>query len=90
MTSIETFEGLGVGTRLAFLKLPQKYNLFPIFGAIAFAVTTPIGIAIGLGVRQTYNPNSQTANIVSGILDSTSAGILIYTGLVEVCHFSIL
>jgi len=46
-------------------------------------MTTPIAIAIGLGVRTTYNPNSDTANIVSGILDSISAGILIYTGLVE-------
>lgn len=42
------------------------------------------GIAVGLGVRSTYNPNSTTANIVSGILDAFSAGILIYTGLVEV------
>jgi zinc transporter 1/2/3 len=40
-------------------------------------------MAIGLGVRTTYNPNSATANIVSGILDSISAGILLYTGLVE-------
>lgn len=42
------------------------------------------GIAIGLGVRTTYNPDSTTASIVSGILDAFSAGILIYTGLVEV------
>lgn len=30
-----------------------------------------------------YDPNSETANIVSGVLDALSAGILIYTGLVE-------
>jgi hypothetical protein len=41
---------------------------------------TPLGIAIGLGVRETYNGNGATANIVSGILDATSAGILLYTG----------
>ena len=40
--------------------------------------------AAGLGVRTTYNANSNTANIVSGVLDSFSAGILLYTGLVEV------
>lgn len=38
---------------------------------------------MGLGLRTTYNPNSFTANVVSGLLDSISAGILIYTGLVE-------
>jgi zinc transporter 1/2/3 len=38
---------------------------------------------VGLGVRSTYNSNSATANIVSGVLDSLSSGILIYTGLVE-------
>ena len=42
------------------------------------------GIAIGLGVRSTYNPDSMKASIVSGVLDSLSSGILIYTGLVEV------
>jgi len=44
---------------------------------------TPISIAIGLGLRTTYDPGSFTANVVSGVLDSMSAGILIYTGLVE-------
>lgn len=48
-----------------------------------YGLTTPISIVIGIGLRTTYNPNSNTANIVSGILDSISAGILIYTGLVE-------
>jgi len=55
----------------------------PWFLCAAYGLTTPIAIAIGLGVRTTYNPNSFTANIVSGVLDSISAGILIYTGLVE-------
>ena len=36
-------------------------------------------------MRTTYNPDSETASIMSGILDAFSAGILIYTGLVEVC-----
>lgn len=49
----------------------------------AYGLTTPISIAIGLGVRKTYNPGSFTANVVSGVLDAISAGILIYTGLVE-------
>jgi zinc transporter 1/2/3 len=49
-----------------------------------YGVTTPIGIAAGLGIRTTYNPSTPTASIVSGTMDSLSAGILIYTGTVEV------
>jgi solute carrier family 39 (zinc transporter), member 1/2/3 len=79
----QMFEGLGLGTRLAGLKLPPSYKWAPLFGAIAYGLTTPIGIAAGLGVRTTYNPGSTTATIVSGIFDSVSSGILLYTGLVE-------
>ncbi|KAH9893317.1 ZIP zinc/iron transport family [Cubamyces lactineus] len=79
----QMFEGLGVGSRLAYIRLPQKYNFIPVVGALLFGITTPIGIAVGLGVRQSYNPDSTTASIVSGILDSFSSGILLYTGLVE-------
>lgn len=42
-----------------------------------------MGIAVGLGVRSTYNPGSTRASLVSGVLDSLSAGILLYTGFVE-------
>lgn len=55
----------------------------PYFLCATYGLTTPIAIAIGLGLRTQYNAASQTANIVSGVLDSISAGILIYTGFVE-------
>ena len=48
-----------------------------------FGLSTPIAIAIGLGVRKAYPPNGRTTLIVNGVFDSLSAGILIYTGLVE-------
>ncbi|KAH0286094.1 Fe2+/Zn2+ regulated transporter [Aureobasidium namibiae CBS 147.97] len=78
----QSFEGLGIGARMSAIPFPKK-SWLPWFLCAAYGMTTPIAIAIGLGVRTTYNPNSDTANIVSGILDSISAGILIYTGLVE-------
>ena len=77
------FEGLGLGTRLSQIPLPPKYNAVPIIGALVYSFTSPIFIAIGIGIRSTYNPNSATASIVSGIMDSLSSGILLYTGLVE-------
>jgi len=79
----QTFEGLGIGSRLAFMRLPEGYNWVPIAGAVLYGLTTPLGIAVGLGVRDTYNPGSTTASIVSGVLDALSAGILMYTGFVE-------
>jgi zinc transporter 1/2/3 len=81
----QTFEGLGLGSRLAYLKVPPSYDWVAILAAILYGITTPIGIAAGLGVRTTYNPGSTTASIVSGVMDALSAGVLIYTGLVEVC-----
>jgi len=82
--STETFEGMGLGARLAFMKLPASYTWVLYAGAALYGLTTPLGIAVGLGVRTLYNPDSTTASIVSGVLDSLSAGILVYTGLVEV------
>jgi len=79
----QIFEGLGIGSRLAYLKIPGKYNYVLITAAILYGISTPLGISIGLGIRNTYNPESTTASIVSGVLDALSAGILLYTGLVE-------
>lgn len=81
---IESFEGLGLGSRLALMKLEPKYHWVPYVGALVYGITTPVGIAAGLGVRTTYNPGTASASIVSGVLDALSAGILLYTGLVEV------
>lgn len=79
----QSFEGLGIGARLSAIPFPKHLRNLPWLLCLAYGLTTPIAIAIGLGVRTTYIPDSFTAQIVSGVLDSTSAGILIYTGLVE-------
>ena len=78
----QTFEGLGLGSRLAILPF-KKRSPWPWVLGIAYGVVTPIGMAIGLGLRTTYDSASQTALIVSGTLDAISSGILLYTGLVE-------
>jgi zinc transporter 1/2/3 len=79
----QSFEGLGIGARLSAIPFPRRLRWMPWALCSAYGLTTPIAIAIGLGVRTTYNAGSFTANVVSGVLDSTSAGILIYTGFVE-------
>ena len=79
----QTFEGLGLGSRLANAPWPKDRRWTPYILGVAYAFSTPVAIAIGLGIRETYEPGSATSLIVNGVFDSISAGILIYTGLVE-------
>ena len=79
----QTFEGLGLGSRLAVTPWPKPKRWTPYILAVCYGLSTPIAIAIGLGLRETYAPGSATSLIVNGVFDSISAGILIYTGLVE-------
>lgn len=79
----QAFEGLGLGSRLAVTPWPKNKKWTPYVLGLAYGFTTPIAIAIGLGVRNSYPPGSATTLLVNGIFDSISAGILIYTGLVE-------
>ncbi|GIZ39431.1 hypothetical protein CKM354_000281400 [Cercospora kikuchii] len=83
LTFHQTFEGLALGSRLGSINWPQSKRFTPYLLGLGYAVSTPIAIAIGLGVRASLNPNSQSFLIVNGVFDSISAGILIYTGLVE-------
>ncbi|KAI2994061.1 hypothetical protein CBS147346_10725 [Aspergillus niger] len=78
----QAFEGLGIGARMSALRFGRHWWL-PWVLCMAYGLTTPISIVIGIGVRTTYNSGSRTANIVQGVLDAVSAGILIYSGLVE-------
>ncbi|TGJ88388.1 hypothetical protein E0Z10_g294 [Xylaria hypoxylon] len=80
----QTFEGLGLGSRLATAQWPKdKASWLPYLLGFGYAVSTPISIAVGLGIRTTLQPGSANALLINGIFDSISAGILIYTGLVE-------
>jgi zinc transporter 1/2/3 len=75
------FEGLALGARIAILKgpiFPSKAGM-----AIAFALITPIGMAIGLGVIHSWNGNSRGTLIALGTLDALSAGILVWVGIVD-------
>ena len=79
---IETFEGLALGSRIATLSFHRR-DWRPWVMALAYSCTTPLGIAIGLGVRLSYDPNSERALISAGVFDAVSAGLLIYAGIVE-------
>ncbi|TID29999.1 hypothetical protein CANINC_001511 [Pichia inconspicua] len=79
----QMFEGLGLGTRVACVDWPRSKRWTPWVLCLGYTMSTPIAIAIGLGVRHSYPPGSRRALITMGVFDSVSAGILIYTGLIE-------
>lgn len=78
----QSFEGLGIGARMSAIPF-GKHTWLPWILCAAYGLTTPISIAIGLGVRTTYVPGSKVSLIIQGVLNAVSAGILIYSGLVE-------
>lgn len=51
--------------------------------ATPFALVTPIGMAIGIGVLSNFNGNDHDTIIAIGTLDALSAGILVWVGVVE-------
>lgn len=80
----QSFEGLGIGARLSAIPWPKdKGEYLKYLLCLAYGLVTPISVAIGLGVRTTYISGGFVATIVSGVLDALSAGILIYTALVD-------
>ncbi|KAG0564552.1 hypothetical protein KC19_8G119900 [Ceratodon purpureus] len=80
LTFHQFFEGFALGGCIA---LARFRNASALFMGFTFAITTSLGIAIGMGISTTYNENSPTALMVIGIFDSISAGILVYMALVD-------
>jgi zinc transporter 1/2/3 len=80
----QTFEGLGLGSRLATATWPSdRRRWMPYVLGGLYAITTPLAIGIGLGVRESLQTESATMLLINGIFDAISGGILMYTGLVE-------
>lgn len=77
----QMFEGLALGARIAAIHglKKTKYILLP----LAFAFVTPTGMAIGIGVLNRFNGNDPATIIALGTLDSLSAGILLWVGVVS-------
>ncbi|KAI3496627.1 hypothetical protein L1887_38997 [Cichorium endivia] len=74
------FEGMGLGGCISQAKYKSVSTAMM---AVFFSLTTPIGIAVGIGISTIYKENSATSLIVEGILNSCSAGILVYMALVD-------
>lgn len=74
------FEGMGLGGCISQAKFKcRTVSIMILF----FSLTTPTGIAVGMGISTIYNENSPTALVVQGFLLAASAGILTYMALVD-------
>ncbi|KAI8048111.1 Zinc/iron permease [Syncephalis plumigaleata] len=80
------FEGVALGSRIAEITSSKQHGdggkMAYILASI-FALITPIGMAIGMGIRTSYSPRSPSALLIRGIFDAFSAGVLIYMALVN-------
>lgn len=69
------FEGAALGARITLLWWISRMRA--VYLACGFVVTTPLGVAIGIGVRKSFAQNGKAALLSVGILNSISAGILV-------------
>lgn len=85
ITFHQFFEGLALGARIALLANSSLH--FGIWSKIsmaaAFALITPLGMAIGVGVLDQFNGNDQSTILTIGVLDALSAGVLLWVGVVD-------
>lgn len=77
------FEGIALGTCIADLPKAAAGTLQKLIMAGTFALITPIGMAIGIGVLDHFNGSDPSTLIAIGTLDALSAGILAWVGIVE-------
>ncbi|KAJ4393267.1 hypothetical protein N0V93_002475 [Gnomoniopsis smithogilvyi] len=78
----QLFEGLGLGSRIAAVPYP-KGSIRPWLLVVAFGTTAPIGQAIGLITRNSYDPNSAFGLIIVGVFNAISSGLLLYAATVD-------
>ncbi|CAL4894043.1 unnamed protein product [Urochloa decumbens] len=81
LTFHQFFEGIGLGGCI----VQAKFRLKSVVAmAVFFSVTTPAGVAIGIGISSVYDETSPTALVTQGLLEAAAAGILIYMALVDI------
>ncbi len=78
-------EGIGLLTVMVGAGM-RRLQLFT--AGLIFSLTCPVGIAVGIGISKSYNPESITARAVQGTLNGVSAGLLLYlsSALIQ-CEF---
>ncbi|KAI9208936.1 Zinc/iron permease, partial [Polychytrium aggregatum] len=88
LTFHQFFEGMALSTVVIDSKFKGRLQTYLLVGF--YALTTPLGAAIGIGISAYFNGNGVGFLIATGVLDAISGGILIYDALVNIVaiHFS--
>jgi zinc transporter 1/2/3 len=79
----QIFEGIALGTCIAGLSPKAATLTTKMLMGGGFALVTPIGMAIGIGVLDFFNGSDPSTIVAIGTLDALSAGILAWVGIVE-------
>jgi zinc transporter 1/2/3 len=77
----QMFEGMALGSRIGPLECvgyPKKMLM-----GLAFSFTAPVGMAVGIGVRTSFNDNDKRTILTLGTMDALSAGVLAWVAFVE-------
>lgn len=51
---------------------------------LTYSLTCPVGIAVGMAIAETYDPDSTRSRGVQGAFNGVSGGMLLYIALVQV------
>ncbi|KAJ3330027.1 hypothetical protein HDU91_003698 [Kappamyces sp. JEL0680] len=76
----QLFEGMALGTLVSDTTLRPRDKV--VLGLL-YPLTTPMGVAVGIATRQSFNENASHTLLLRGIFNSLSAGILIYNTYCE-------
>jgi zinc transporter 1/2/3 len=81
ITIHQVFEGFSLGARIGELQFDSF--LKPLMMITIFALTTPVGVAIGIIVASQIKGMGGSYVLVRGLFEAISAGILLYAALVD-------
>ncbi|PIA41660.1 hypothetical protein AQUCO_02200235v1 [Aquilegia coerulea] len=76
----QMFEGMGLGGSILQAEFKFLKKAIMVF---FFSATTPFGIVIGIMLSNVYKENSPNSLIIEGLLNASSAGLLIYMAMVD-------
>lgn len=74
------FEGLALGSAAADVAAAAGLN-FAL--AAAFSLSTPLGVVIGVGLREAAGERSAASAVLEGSLEAGATGVLLYVSLVQ-------
>eukprot|EP00953_Heterococcus_sp_UTEX-ZZ885_P019220 10745-Heterococcus_DN1.PRE.3 len=78
------FEGFALGSAVSSIGPSRLTALSTVCG---YVLSTPLGVALGIVIRSSYNQNSKSALWTEGTFNAVSGGTLIYAGIVELMTY---